>query len=51
MEIDHLEDLNIDNVNVKIILNEQDGCVPIYLAQDKDQWPAVVYLEINFQFV
>jgi hypothetical protein len=25
---DHLEDLNIDNVKVKIILKEQDGCVP-----------------------
>jgi len=27
-ERDHLEDLNIDNINVKIILKEQDGCVP-----------------------
>jgi len=24
-EIDHVEDLNIDNVNVKIILKEKDG--------------------------
>jgi hypothetical protein len=49
-ERDHWEDRDVDGWTIlKRILERQDGMDWIYMAQDREQWRALVYTVLNLR--